>query len=165
MSSGKRHDLATIATAMLITKIGISLITIGRPFYPLFLIAGGCFFGLWLSPDLDLPHCNARKRWGVLQFIWTPYDRFFKHRSFASHFPIIGTGLRLIYLLVVPVVLLFVFLPSLFYLIVFNFWDSFGWIFCGLIITDSIHWIMDGCPCGKLQSKVKKQNSKKQNSN
>jgi uncharacterized metal-binding protein len=38
------------------------------------------------------------KRWGLLRWIWRPYQRGLQHRSWLSHGPIIGTTLRLLYL-------------------------------------------------------------------
>ncbi|MBI1729422.1 metal-binding protein [Candidatus Acetothermia bacterium] len=55
---------------------------------------------LFLSPDLDLHKNSARRRWGVLGFIWAPYSTFFKHRG-ISHSLIIGPLTRLIYLSIV----------------------------------------------------------------
>ena len=64
------------------------------------LITGGAFLigGLWLSPDLDT-RCRALRRWGPLQLLWWPYRRLLRHRSLFSHGPLIGTALRLSYLL------------------------------------------------------------------
>lgn len=62
---------------------------------------GGYLFALiWLSPDLDLPQCDARRRWGPLGFIWFLYPKLFSHRG-ASHSILFGTLTRLVYLAVV----------------------------------------------------------------
>ena len=64
------------------------------------VIAAAAFLigGLWLSPDLDT-RSNALRRWGQLAFIWWPYRRLIRHRSIWSHGPLIGTAVRLLYLL------------------------------------------------------------------
>ncbi|MFY8149583.1 MAG: DUF2227 family putative metal-binding protein [Prochlorococcaceae cyanobacterium] len=52
--------------------------------------------GLWLSPDLDT-RSNATRRWGWLRWLWWPYRRGLSHRSLLSHSPLLGSGLRLLY--------------------------------------------------------------------
>jgi len=62
-------------------------------------LAGGSFLfgGLWLSPDLDTISRSTR-RWGPLNLLWWPYRRLLSHRSLFSHTPLLGMGLRLLYL-------------------------------------------------------------------
>jgi uncharacterized metal-binding protein len=57
------------------------------------------------GPDLDI---NSRQfqRWGWFKWLWRPYQTSLNHRSFLSHGPIIGTALRLLYLLTWLAVLL-----------------------------------------------------------
>ncbi len=50
-----------------------------------------------LSPDLDLEDSDPAKSWGIVQVIWRPYARVFKHRG-ISHTPLIGTLTRVVYL-------------------------------------------------------------------
>jgi len=52
---------------------------------------------LLLTPDLDLRHNSARRRWGVLGFIWIPYSTVFKHRG-MSHNLLFGMATRVAYL-------------------------------------------------------------------
>lgn len=54
----------------------------------------GVFF---LSPDLDTKS-KAYRRWSFLRFIWIPYMKLVKHRSFLSHFPVVSSIIRSIYL-------------------------------------------------------------------
>jgi uncharacterized metal-binding protein len=62
------------------------------------LVAGGFMFGgLMFGPDLDI-YSRQFQRWGVLRWIWLPYQKSLRHRSFLSHGPIIGTTLRVVYL-------------------------------------------------------------------
>lgn len=63
------------------------------------MISGGFLFsGLMFGPDLDT-YSRQFKRWGLLRWIWLPYRRSMRHRSFLSHGPIVGTIVRIIYLL------------------------------------------------------------------
>lgn len=58
---------------------------------------GFLFSGLMLSPDLDL-HSRPFKRWGWLRWIWIPYQQAIAHRSVLSHGFLIGTTVRVVYL-------------------------------------------------------------------
>ena len=51
----------------------------------------------FLSSDLDT-RSRPYIRWGYLKWIWKPYQKLFHHRSVFTHFPILGTVVRLIYL-------------------------------------------------------------------
>jgi uncharacterized metal-binding protein len=54
---------------------------------------------LFLSPDLDANvGSRAYRLWGPLRFIWWPYKTYIPHRSAVSHYPVIGTAGRLLYL-------------------------------------------------------------------
>ncbi len=75
------------------------------------LIATASYYlaGMYLSPDLDLIS-RPFKRWGLLRFLWLPYQRLIpRHRHWLSHGPVIGSGVRLLYLavLVSPLWVLF----------------------------------------------------------
>ena len=96
MPSGRVHDRITlwsfpwiiIATYILTRNGEVTLLT-----------GGGFFFsGLMFGPDLDI-HSAQYKRWGALRWIWLPYRKLFHHRSLFSHGFIIGTVIRVIYLL------------------------------------------------------------------
>ena len=63
------------------------------------IIAGAFLFsGLMFGPDLDI-YSVQFKRWGKLRFIWYPYQKLLRHRSWLSHGLIVGTAIRLVYLL------------------------------------------------------------------
>ncbi|MEB3360569.1 MAG: metal-binding protein [Synechococcaceae cyanobacterium] len=94
MASGRSHDRAT----------GLLAIPFGLLWWPAlgplgFAIAGSAFLlgGLWLSPDLDVLSRSSR-RWGPLGLLWWPYRRVLRHRSLLSHSPLLGSGLRLVWL-------------------------------------------------------------------
>lgn len=54
---------------------------------------------LFLSPDLDLAHSGASRRWQGARFLWRPYAVLFRHRG-LSHSPLAGPVTRLLYLAV-----------------------------------------------------------------
>ncbi len=63
-----------------------------------FWVSGGFLVsGLIFGPDLDL-YSFHYKRWGILRWLWRPYQKAIKHRSIWSHGPIIGTVGRILYL-------------------------------------------------------------------
>lgn len=96
MPSGRTHDSITLWSLPLIA--GITFERTQNPSLTLILSGGYLFSGLMFGPDLDV-HSQQFKRWGVLRWIWLPYRRSMRHRSFLSHGVIIGTLIRVIYLL------------------------------------------------------------------
>ena len=95
MPSGRTHDRITLwcipfvtgFTYLLTNDLAITLIvTIS------FLVGG-----FMLGPDLDIRSIQYR-RWGLLKWIWLPYQKALKHRSKLSHGPIIGTAIRVVYM-------------------------------------------------------------------
>lgn len=101
MSSGKQHDYGIKITTPCVW-IGVYSSTHNLAIASMVTI-GHVIGGLWLSPDLDLESLPF-KRWGLIKCIWLPYQRLIPHRSWffrrnaLSHAPIVGTGLRLLYL-------------------------------------------------------------------
>jgi uncharacterized metal-binding protein len=96
MPSGRTHDRITLWTLPLVG--GLTLAVTRNSLPTLMICAGYLFGGLMLGPDLDL-HSVQYKRWGWFRWIWLPYQWSINHRSPYSHAPIIGTTLRIIYLL------------------------------------------------------------------
>jgi uncharacterized metal-binding protein len=110
MPSGQTHDRITIWSVPVVA--GITLIST-RSSNVTLLVAGGFMFGgLMFGPDLDI-YSRQFQRWGFLRWIWLPYQKSLRHRSFLSHGPIIGTTLRVVYLTtflgVVAILLLVIF--------------------------------------------------------
>lgn len=97
MPSGRTHDRITLWSLPWVAGLTFVLTRSGN--LTLLVVGAYLFSGLMFGPDLDL---NSRpyKRWGWLRWIWIPYQKTLRHRSFWSHGPIIGTTLRVIYLLV-----------------------------------------------------------------
>ncbi|MEA5598496.1 metal-binding protein [Rivularia sp. UHCC 0363] len=108
MPSGQTHDRITIWALPL---IAVATFWQTRSSGITLLVASGFMFGgLMFGPDLDI-YSIQFQRWGFLRFIWLPYQKSLRHRSFLSHGPLIGTTLRVIYLCgIVSVVGIFVLL-------------------------------------------------------
>jgi len=99
---GRAHDFVNLLA------LPACLYFVPKDFYLSFV--GGYLVGTFLlSPDLDLPHSKPSKRWKTLRFIWKPYQALSRHRG-ASHVPILGTFLRLTYLLLMIMFFYFVLL-------------------------------------------------------
>jgi len=100
MPSGTTHDRITLWTLPWISGITYGFTRNGD----LTLLVSGSFLfsGLMFGPDLDIPSVQV-KRWGFLRGIWTPYRRLLRHRSLFSHGLIIGTCIRVLYLLILVI--------------------------------------------------------------
>ncbi|AFY47045.1 uncharacterized metal-binding protein [Nostoc sp. PCC 7524] len=95
MPSGRTHDRITLWALPVVAGVTFWQTRSGNV---TLLVAGGFMFGgLMFGPDLDI-YSRQYQRWGVLRWIWLPYQKSLRHRSFLSHGPIIGTTLRVVYL-------------------------------------------------------------------
>ena len=95
MPSGKTHDRITLWSLPLVAAL-----TFGhtRSSNLTLLVSGAFLFGgLMFGPDLDT-YSRQFQRWGWFRWIWMPYQNGLNHRSFLSHGPLVGTAVRLIYL-------------------------------------------------------------------
>ncbi|NMG09033.1 metal-binding protein [Brasilonema sp. UFV-L1] len=95
MPSGQTHDRITLWTLPFVTGVAFWQTKSGN--LTLLIICGFLFGGLMFGPDLDI-YSRHYQRWGFLRFIWLPYQKSLRHRSLLSHGPIIGTTLRVLYL-------------------------------------------------------------------
>lgn len=137
MASGKTHELMTIVSAF---PTGMWL------FMESGLAAGasafvGCMAGVWLSPDLDVDGMTLSKRrmiqipyiGKVVRWYWQPYSLAIAHRSFWSHFPVVGTLIRVLY--------------GFWWLVVIVLHYELGsvlkWFVIGLMVADTVHFVTD----------------------
>jgi uncharacterized metal-binding protein len=95
LPSGRTHDRVTLWSLPLIA--GGTLYTTARADLAFWVSGGFLFSGLIFGPDLDL-YSFHYKRWGLLRWLWRPYQKAIKHRSIWSHGPLIGTIGRILYL-------------------------------------------------------------------
>lgn len=98
MPSGRVHDRITLWCLPWLVLLTLLLTRSGE--LALLAAAGFLFSGLMFGPDLDI-YSVQFKRWGWLRWIWIPYQKALSHRSQLSHGLLIGTILRLLYLLVI----------------------------------------------------------------
>ncbi|PMB49613.1 metal-binding protein [Fischerella thermalis CCMEE 5205] len=95
MPSGQTHDRITLWALPFVA--GATFVQTKSGNLTLLVASGFMFGGLMFGPDLDI-YSRQYQRWGLLRWIWIPYQKSLRHRSFLSHGPIIGTTLRIIYL-------------------------------------------------------------------
>ncbi len=120
-----------------------------HPLQAIVFLGGYTFATFLMNPDLDLDSLGYQS-WGVLRFIWWPYQKALAHRCFLSHFPVVGTVCRIIYLMWVPILILLILGGTVQDRVrtdLFNAWPIIGsfvllWIL-GMIISDTIHAILD----------------------
>lgn len=157
MPSGKNHDRITwlclpwiIFCTAILTREGL---------LTLLMALGFIFSGLMFGPDLDI-YSIQYQRWGKLKFLWIPYQKTLKHRSFFSHGFLIGTIIRLIYLfLICWIVAVFSiailqliwgfnwnwqnFMINIYQRIKLNFFSEFIFLFIGLELGAMSHYLAD----------------------
>ncbi len=154
MATGKVHAFTTVLAAGI---FGPSLHLLGRvPLAESLFFTGGCMACLLVNPDLDIrrfTHAEevveksfGRLLAGLWYALWWPYARLVpSHRHPLSHFPLVGTFGRAVYLGLVFVVLrlllgLAVPLPPLVLPL------SSGWLWWtlgGLATADVLHTLLD----------------------
>lgn len=102
MPCGKTHDKISTITAPIV-GIGTYLITSDIKITAI-LMSAYVFASLMFNGDLDT---NSRpyNRWWLLKMIWIPYQLIFSHRSIWTHGLILGTVVRLVYVLAIPVLI------------------------------------------------------------
>ncbi len=156
MPNGKTHALSTLLTA---GALGAGMYFLaGQPFTTAVVAAGGCLAGLLINPDLDIRHSTESRRlvrqtagpvlgafWAGL---WWPYSHLLipSHRHPLSHLPLVGTAIRLIYLLIMYFLIWGLFrlafpLPLFPQLPLTS--GQYWWGIGGLALADMLHTMMD----------------------
>lgn len=102
MPSGRTHDRITL-WSLPVVAVGAAIAT-RQGDLALWTAGGFLAGGLMLGPDLDI-YSRQFKRWGWLRWMWIPYQKSLRHRSFWSHGPVVGTAIRLGYLAAIATML------------------------------------------------------------
>lgn len=102
MPSGKTHDYLTIVSSPLIIGVARSVF-VASDFVCILVASGYLVGGLLLSPDLDIKS-KPFYRWGLIRFIWWPYQKLAKHRSALSHGWLLASWIRYFYLILLIIV-------------------------------------------------------------
>ncbi len=114
MSSGQKHSGITLGLSGGIAAGAISSYFLSTA--DISVMAFCCLIGIFISPDADvdagyISFKYIRNTFGKVigklwWWLWTPYRVSIKHRSFWSHTPIIGTFIRLLYLVFPAIIIL-----------------------------------------------------------
>jgi uncharacterized metal-binding protein len=104
MPNGRTHDIITFAIAPVVAGVSYYVtkdVKISAIIFAMYLFASLMFNG-----DLDT---NSRpyNRWWLAKMIWIPYQLMFEHRSIFSHGLVIGTVVRIIYVGLIPLTILY----------------------------------------------------------
>lgn len=140
MPAGRVHAQASLVSA-LPTGVLVYVYT-GRADLAA-LSALGTIAGIPLSPDLDVDHKTyseyiidqylGKIAGYVWYLVWLPYAKAIPHRHFLSHFPLLGTAIRLAY----------VWLWLLPFGLGLPLSEPALWFYVGIAVSDLIHWAMD----------------------
>ena len=147
MASGKVHAACSVALAAISFGAilgGIGDVRLGAA------CAAGCLAGIFLTPDLDQQGWShsenilVKATFGIgylWLLLWYPYAKLIPHRSPLSHFPVLGTAIRLLYLGIfaaIPLSFGFQFsAPSP------EVWPLLQWGIFGLALSDLGHFVFD----------------------
>lgn len=140
MPNGKTHDIITF---IILPVICIGTYLHSNIIITLIISSSYLFSSLMFNGDLDT---NSRpyNRWWIFKMIWIPYQIIFYHRSVFTHGIIIGTLIRIIYVMIIPVIIIYF---SFGYEIISNFINTYHWeliyILIGLEAGSSVHTISD----------------------
>lgn len=160
MPGGKVHTAFTIATALGVLAPYAVVNLHGNPYW----YVAGNVAGVFLTPDHDVDAGNItdtiirrvspKLQWAWRRF-WTPYALAIPHRGTISHFPILSTFLRLVYILIAVNIIKFIWwgiIRSLGWTdtVSFAFWWNWSF-FWGLAHVDTVHWAADRYIKGKEQ--------------
>lgn len=143
MPSGKVHLAASLAAT------GVAAVAYAT-YQPLPIetaaFAGmGMLAGCLITPDLDVDGRTHEEAafykvpivgplLGLLwQTYWVPYALAIPHRSWLSHDPLVGTALRMVYTLAIPIVLGWL-VPR---------WEWVLPVYAGWAVVDLVHIVMD----------------------
>ena len=144
MPSGIIHSTTSVILA--VPCFALALGTTGDASIGLWC-AGGCLAGIPLSPDLD-QETLSKTEYALIKYtlglgfiwtmIWFPYALAIKHRSPLSHWPLLGTVIRLAYIGIFVGIAL-----ALGYKLPLIPLEPFAWALGGLVVSDAAHWLMD----------------------
>lgn len=123
MPSAKTHDLITVGFTPIITYCSYLLF---KDINSVILISSLFLFSsLMFNGDLDVIS-RPYNRWFIFKYMWKPYQKIFNHRSFLTHGIIIGTIIRIIY--IIPFLLIFFYMLYLLLSNLFSNVELFNYI-------------------------------------
>jgi uncharacterized metal-binding protein len=136
MPNSKTHDIASSFTTPIVGFIFYIIINDVK--LTVLFILSFLFSSFMFNGDLDTIS-KPYLRWGVFRFIWWPYRKLFSHRSVFTHGVLIGTAIRVLWLLPL-IVTIFSFLSVGFSDIGYVYYLI---VFVGLELGCFLHLVLD----------------------
>ena len=142
MPARQAHKRATVLVAPA-TGLLVGLVT-GDLVAGLAAWAGG-LATLAIHPDLDVLESSFHRKMSrgglalVWWLLWLPYAKSLRHRGPFSHWPVIGTIGRVVYVGWLPVMALLTFYHGS----LDNLWLFASFLVLGMMVSDTVHWFMD----------------------
>lgn len=154
--NGKQHTKITLVlsgTLLIVPLINKDMIQLGLPL--------GCALGTIITPDLDVNNGSISNHWirknlgamfeAMWRIFWYPYSQAIPHRSKLSHLPVLGTLLRIAYIvmafgiIIIPLMYYNETIPMAYIRGVYAIAELklFWYAIIGLGISDIAHWIAD----------------------
>ena len=104
MPNGKTHDSITF---ILLPIVVLTAYLIFDSFYLILILSISYLFSsLMFNGDLDY-NTRVYNRWYVFKMVWIPYQLMFNHRSIFTHGILIGTVIRVLYIGLIPILVLY----------------------------------------------------------
>ena len=111
MPTAKTHNPACLILAPVVMA---GAATLGCDLQTCLAAGFGCASGVAVSPDLDLVNTVRIPVIGwVWGAYWWPYRKLIAHRAYISHAPIVGTLVRLAYLMPIIIIAISILPPGL----------------------------------------------------
>jgi len=134
MPDGKTHAIGTGMIASGTVAAGLYFML---PADVVGMIVIGELATLIINPDLD----QAEARKGCLAALFWPYGKLIPHRSWLSHFPVVGTFIRVGY--IYGLWFLAAYLAKVHFGVLVNVQMLSFWLFAGMALSDTFHAVLD----------------------
>jgi uncharacterized metal-binding protein len=155
MPNGRVHTNVTLMIAATYSAGALVTLSIGNLEY-----VAGALLGVLIHPDLDVDHGKVvtyklLRKAGIIPYhtwrtVWYMYRRSLKHGGDLSHFPVVSTIGRIVYLFLTVIVVPYILLAPVLHL---NLWYELNWwawlvivhykVTLGLMTADFFHWLLD----------------------
>jgi uncharacterized metal-binding protein len=104
MPNSRTHDIITFVAAPIVGGVTYWLTKDQKTTW--IILGFYLFASLMFNGDLDMPS-RPFNRWWLLKMFWIPYQLMFHHRSVFTHGLIIGTAIRVAYIAIIPLAILY----------------------------------------------------------
>lgn len=103
MPNGKTHDIISILTFPIV--IISTYFILDNLILTIIVSLSYIFASFMFNGDLDT-NSKPFNRWYILKMFWIPYQLMFHHRSYFTHGIVIGSVIRIVYVITIPTLIL-----------------------------------------------------------